>query len=119
MTRQESRLLWLSEGDAPTCFFHAHANSHRHKNHIHSLTHEGRVLIAEADKVEVAFHFYDTLLAVLASRSNTVKLDLLGIPQADLRELGACFTEDEIWVVIRDLPLDKVPGPDGFTTRFL
>jgi hypothetical protein len=27
IARQESHILWLSEGDAPTPFFHAHANS--------------------------------------------------------------------------------------------
>jgi hypothetical protein len=27
ITRHESRLLWLSEGDPPTRFFHVHANS--------------------------------------------------------------------------------------------
>jgi hypothetical protein len=28
--------------------------------------------------------------------------DLLDLPHADLRELGTDFTEDEIWVVMRD-----------------
>jgi hypothetical protein len=29
------------------------------------------------------------------------------------------FTEFEVWGVIKSLPPDKAPGPDGFTTRFL
>jgi hypothetical protein len=119
MMHQESRLLWLSEGDVPTHFFHAHPNCRRHKNHIHSLTHEGRVLVTEADKAQVAFNFYDLLLGTLASRSKTIKLDLLGLPQVDLHNLCAHFTEDEVWPVIRDLPLDKAPGSDSFTTQFL
>jgi hypothetical protein len=33
-------------------------------------------------------------------------------------ELSARFTE-EVWQVIRAMPSDKAPGPDGFTTHFL
>jgi hypothetical protein len=29
IVRQESQLLWLSDGDAPTKFFHVHASAHR------------------------------------------------------------------------------------------
>jgi hypothetical protein len=36
-----------------------------------------------------------------------------------LDELGNRFSEEEVWKVIRSLLSDKVPGLDGFTTRFL
>jgi hypothetical protein len=41
---QESRLLWLREGDASTKFFHAHANFRRRRNHISSLVVDGNVV---------------------------------------------------------------------------
>jgi hypothetical protein len=41
--------------------------------------------------------------------------EALGIHQRDLSSLGRPFTEEEIWVVVKQLPLDKAPGPDGFT----
>jgi hypothetical protein len=41
MVRQESRLLWLKEGDTSTKFFHSYANMRRRKKHIHSLEHNG------------------------------------------------------------------------------
>jgi hypothetical protein len=74
MARQESWLMWLSEGDAPARFFHAHANNRRRKNHIHSLSHDGRVLVAESDKADVAFSFYGTLLGSPVARANLIKL---------------------------------------------
>jgi hypothetical protein len=42
VARQEARILWLSEGDAPTRFFHSQANDRRRKNHIHDMLHEGQ-----------------------------------------------------------------------------
>jgi hypothetical protein len=62
MARQESRLLWLKEGDVPMKFFHSYANMHRHKKHIHSLEHNSQVLVAKEAKVEVLFSFYNEIL---------------------------------------------------------
>jgi hypothetical protein len=36
----------------------------------------------------------------------------------DLSGLEEIFTEDEVWRVIRDLPLDRAPGPDVFIGIF-
>jgi hypothetical protein len=116
MARQESRLLWLSKGDAAMCFFHTHANAHRWKNHIHSLDHEGRMLVTEADKADAAFHFNDDLLGSLTTGANSVNLDVLGLLRAGIHDLFVRLSEEEI---CQDLPPDKVLGLDGFTTRFL
>jgi hypothetical protein len=62
VARQESRLLWLWEGDAATKFFHAHANTHRHKNFIRALEHEGRSVASKEGKAEVAFNYFDEML---------------------------------------------------------
>jgi hypothetical protein len=35
-----------------------------------------------------------------------------------MQDLGQPFSEAKIWEVIKELPLDKAPGPDGFTSRF-
>jgi hypothetical protein len=42
----------------------------------------------------------------------------LGLPSLDLQGLEMLFTEVEVAAVIRDLPPDKAPGPDGFTGLF-
>jgi len=39
-------------------------------------------------------------------------------PTLDLSALDVCFTEDEIWAVVRDIPAEKAPGQDGFTGLF-
>lgn len=36
----------------------------------------------------------------------------------DLSLLDEPITEEEVWSTIRSLPMDRAPGPDGFTGRF-
>jgi hypothetical protein len=36
----------------------------------------------------------------------------------DTNELELPFSKKEIWEVIKSLPPDKSPGPNGFTARF-
>jgi hypothetical protein len=61
IARQESCLLWLSEGDAPMKFFHVHANARWRKKFIRLLEHEGQCLLSEESKTEVVFQFFDDI----------------------------------------------------------
>jgi hypothetical protein len=116
---QESRLLWFSEGDDPTKFFHVQANVQGRCKHIRSLVHNGRVFLDEDSKVEAALCFFNEILGTPAQRQHTLWLDALDLPRLNLADLGERFTEVEVLDVIRSLPPDKEPGPDGFTARFL
>jgi hypothetical protein len=58
-------------------------------------------------------------MGVPAQRTNSINLDLLGLPRANLQELDESFSEEEVWNVIRALPPDKAPEPDGFIAHFL
>jgi hypothetical protein len=58
-------------------------------------------------------------MGVPAQWTNSINLDLLGLPRANLQELDERFPEEEVWIVIPALPPDKAPGPDGFTACFL
>jgi hypothetical protein len=41
------------------------------------------------------------------------------VPRTSIRgTLGCPFTEEEIWAVVKELPLDKAPSPDVFRGRF-
>jgi hypothetical protein len=119
IVRQESRLLWLSEGDTPTRFFHYHAATRHHKNHIHSLSHGDSMTVTEDHKAEIAFSFSNNILGRPPVCSSTISLEHLDLPLLDLACLSECFTESEVWAVIRSLPLNKASGPVGFTACFL
>jgi hypothetical protein len=118
IARQKSSLRWLREGDAYTKLFHLNANHRRRKNYIPSLLVDSRTLTREDEKAAAAFTFFDGILGVSHERSCTLDFEELSLSRLDLQDLGQSFTEAEIWEVIKELPLDKAPGPDGFTGRF-
>jgi hypothetical protein len=115
---QRSRLLWLWEGDACTRFFHTHASHRRRKNFIGHLLVDGQRVTNHVDKAEAVDSFFEDLLGTLADRPFSLDLDYLGIPSIDLSGIDGDFTVDEVRDAIKGMPLDKCPGPDGFSTRF-
>jgi hypothetical protein len=123
IARQESRILWLANGDSPIKFFHIHANARRRRKFIRSLEHDGQVLVSEDRKVEAFLNFFEKLLGSPLTRTHGLDLDRLQLPQLQLVTLENRFTEEEACVrggggLIKSLPPDKAPGPDGFTTCF-
>jgi hypothetical protein len=76
-------------------------------------------LLSKEDKAEVIFDYFDAIMGAPAEWVNGINLAALDLPQLELLDLCNRFTEDEVWCMIRDMPPDKAPGPDGFTTHFL
>jgi len=76
------------------------------------------MLTSHEDKENNIHLFYSQLLGVSLEREVTVNLEELNIPQADLADLEAPFSEEEVWKTICLLPSNKAPGPDGFTGNF-
>jgi hypothetical protein len=118
IARQESRILWIKEVDAPATFFHAHANARCRCNHIRSLCHGDQVLSSEEDKVVAVFDLFNEVLAKSPSHLCHIKFEELGLPSLELSALGTRFTEEEVWLVIMGPEPDKAPDLDRFTARF-
>jgi hypothetical protein len=47
-----------------------------------------------------------------------VNSELLDMPTHDLHSLDNPISENEVWSTMKQLPSDKVAGPDGFISRF-
>jgi hypothetical protein len=69
--------------------------------------------------VTIAFDFFNEALGIATQRSNSINLDILGLPQLNPDGLRARFMEEEVWNTIHALPPDKASEPDRFTVRFL
>jgi exonuclease III len=118
IARQRSRLLWIREGDANTSFFHSHANRRKKKNHMFRLRRGTMEVNSQEEMEELASDFYVELLGTPQSRDADINLAVLDLPSLDLNGLEGDLSEEEMWSVIKQLPADKAPGPDGFSARF-
>jgi hypothetical protein len=118
MARQRSRMKWLRDGDANTKLFHAFANGRRLKNFICPLQVGNELVTEQGRKEDCFFQFYSETLGAIHTRDSSIDLNRLDLPHLDLHEFDAIFTEDEVWGVIKELPPDRAPGPDGYTGTF-
>lgn len=119
ITRQRSRITFLAEGDANTKFFHLQACHRNRKNNIQTLlTKDDVVLIHEEAKAEAIFNHFDEVLGKQSARTVALDFHHLGFPQLDLSGIDQCFSEEEVFNTIKEMPTDKAPGPDGFTGLF-
>jgi hypothetical protein len=119
VARLKSWIGWLKEGDANTSLFHAQTRFRKKKNFIAVIhSEDGQIWTAHEGKAATFFNFYQGLLRTAEVRDVTVDLDALGMPSFDLVALDAPVSEEEVWDIIKALPSDKSPGPDGFTGRF-
>ena len=118
IARLRSRILYLQEGDANTAFFHQQARFKKKKNFIPKLQVGDQVVISQEGKQKAVFDFYENILGKAEERNFTLDPDELGIQHHDLLALDAPFSEEEVWATVKEMHLDKAPGPDGFTGRF-
>ena len=86
---------------------------------IHSLQVPGMVVYDYTAMAEVAFNHFEELLGISVDREFSLDPDFLDSHLEDLSDLDAPFTKVEVCEVVRRLPHDKVPSPDGFTAEFL
>jgi hypothetical protein len=118
MWRQRSRIQWLREGDASTRFFHAKASARRRKSFIHRIAFDDTVLTEQADKEEAIWNFFQKLIGESRPRSHSLNLATMGIAPTNLADQERPISLEEIRAAILDLPSDKAPGTDGFTSLF-
>lgn len=118
IARQRSWMLWLREGDATTGFFFQHANHRRRRNVIMGLWVDGDILTGQEEIAGAVDSYFQRILGEAPARDFRLNLEALQLPHLTLDHLEIPFTEEEVFKAVKAMPLDKAPGPDGFTTRF-
>lgn len=115
IARLRSRMLKLKEGEANTAYFHRQACHRQRRNAILSLQSEGRVLTGQEEIAAVVDSYYSRLFGSAPERAFALNMETLGLPARDLAHLETPFSCEEVEKIVKGMPLDKAPGPDGFT----
>jgi len=118
--RQRGKINWVQLGDATTKFFHAHATIRMRANSIKQLQKpDGTIVMSHKDKEQLLWEEFKQRLG----QSDHIRF---GVNPSDFLErcddlnlLETPFINEEIDQIIKSLPNDKLPGPDGFTNEFL
>lgn len=79
----------------------------------------GNSIATHKDKADLIWSSFKERLGVSSFEGITYSLAALFPNKHDLTSLVLPFEMEEIDSVVKHLPLDKAPGPDGFTTNFV
>ena len=94
------------------------ANGRRSKNFIPHIKRGDEIITDQERLVDTFAEVYEQLLGTASARGHTLDLNFLGIAPRELGMLEEMITEEEVWKVIKDMPDDRAPGPDGFIGAF-
>lgn len=117
--KQRGNIKWVQLGDANTHFFHTNA-SIRFKNKLISelLSSEGIPVTSHTSKEEIIWNEFRQRLGISEFQNFSIEPAELLLPSDQLHHLEAPFTLEEIDAVVKSLPSNKSPGPDGFNNEF-
>jgi hypothetical protein len=79
---------------------------------------DGRLITEHHQKAAILWKAFKQRLGTTSNTHMMFELKDL-IPHNDLSSLDVPFTNEEIDEVIKHMPNDKVPGPDGFNGKFI
>jgi hypothetical protein len=117
--KNRARIKWAKLGDENTHKIHTVATKNYRRNLITHLKEPDDSLIFSHDhKTAIIWESYKNRLGISEATSMQFKLHDM-IEAHDLHHLDSPFTPEEIEAVVKEMPPDKAPGPDGFNGHFL
>jgi hypothetical protein len=117
--KQRATIRWVQFEDENTKLFHSIATQKFRRNCIATLQAlDGSIAIDLEHKAAILWNCFKDRLGQSEFQSMLCELDSL-IQPIDLSHLDAPFSIDEIDAIVKDLPVDKTPGPGGFNGLFI
>lgn len=122
--QQKSRIHWLQAGDQNTSFFHKVVQGRQSRNTIKSIITTTGSILTDNDGIKSEFlsHYVNLLGTAAPSEPNIIQTlrDLISVtlPNDFHGLLTADVTAEEITQIVKIMPKNKSPGPDGFSSEF-
>ena len=113
--KKKYTIRWTKFSDESTNFFHAAATERYRLNTITSLeTEDGRSVYEHSEKASMLLEEYNHRMG--CTTNPTMLFDLTQLVQTSdsLDEMSRPFSIKDIDSVIKQMPTDKAPGPNGF-----
>ncbi|KAL9241978.1 hypothetical protein vseg_016026 [Gypsophila vaccaria] len=119
---QKANVTWLKDGDENTRFFHTHIRAKQIRNSILQLRDMNGILHTGYQEIENAFLIYYQSLLGTSKSTDGVNLPIVRqgslITEDHSTILLAPVTTQEIKKCFFEIPANKSPGPDGFSSQF-
>jgi len=121
--KQKPTVAWVKEGDSNTKFFHCSTIVRRNTNCIRRIKNVDNAVMEEPKKIKaIFFNYFQRLWGGEVIGVADDKLIEENVPHLILTEDNELLTRERSWqevmTVIRVMPADKAPGPDGFSWMF-
>uniref|UniRef100_A0A453BJN6 Reverse transcriptase domain-containing protein n=1 Tax=Aegilops tauschii subsp. strangulata TaxID=200361 RepID=A0A453BJN6_AEGTS len=118
--QQRATIRWVKFGEANSKYFQAKATIKYKVNHIASLQDDlGNIHREHNAKANILFNAFKKRLNTSVPTFNPLNFGNLLNRDVDFSLLEIPFSQEEIDTVVKNLPNDKAPGPDGFNTNFI
>lgn len=107
-------------GDECTKFFHAMATISHRRNSIPQLHNDqGQWVQDHEGKAGLLWNAFRKRMGVSSNPVMVFDLQTLISASPDLEDLALPFQQNEIDAIVKKMPTDKAPGPDGFNGMFM
>jgi hypothetical protein len=117
--KNRAKMRWAKLGDENTKKFHTVATQSYRRNYITSIKADDENYITNHDhKAAIIWSSYKNRLGLSSNHDMSFDLDRL-ITRSELSHLDDPFTMEEINTVLKEIPPNKSPRPDGFNGLFM
>ena len=107
-------------GDECTKFFHGMATISYRRNSISQILNDQGVWIHDHEgKAGLLWNSFRNRMGISANPPMLFDLANLIVPVDGLQDLAKLFQQLEIDLIVKRMPTDKAPGPDGFNGLFM
>ena len=118
--KQRHTVNRIQYGDECTKYFHGMANMNYRENSIPQLLDSSGSFVSDHEsKASLIWSVFRNRMGVTSSPVMHFNLSDLIDRHVDLSSIVLPFTEEEIDAVVKLMPSDKAPGPDGFNGMFM